>query len=317
VLSLPTLPVTATDHTWFLDNNDRWTRKVYIASSTPESGYNPNTETIIVTDKKNPLSYFQEKKELLYDDPSAPSPGLNVRGLQHLLYFLDHPDPDTAKEAASYLVFYLDPRRSIPLLLKLTRSNEWRHLSALHKDYYRHLSTRSRLWLPGKKISGAHWETYLDTYTKAGERTAVKQAKYAKKLYCLQHYRRFDETISGIQGAYNYSACSICKSTVESIHITYVIAVLDPEMEETITVSDTVLRVNALKRDQPFYMDEVDIRSCTRDDIEHFCIYIGNDTDQTRIDSYKRARVIISDNMSLTQESKQGLSRFFPRLLEP
>ena len=311
MLSLPTRSAASTDHPWSLDSNDRWTRKAYIATSTLEGEYNPNTEIIIVTDKKNPLGYFQDNKEVLFDDSTAASPGLNVRGLQHLLYFLDHPDPDTANQAASYLVFYLDPRRSIPLFRKLAQSHEWRHLSAFHKDYYRQLSSRSRLWLPKRKITGAHWETYLEMYKRAGQQAAVKQAKHAKELYCLEHYKRFDQSISGIQGAYNYSACSTCKSTVDSIQITYVIAVLDPEMEEAITVSGTILKVNALKRDQPFHMDELNIRSCTRDDIEHFCIYIGNDTDQTRIDSYKRAKVLIADNMTLTQESKRGLSRFF------
>ncbi|MBX2820622.1 MAG: hypothetical protein KTR29_13095 [Rhodothermaceae bacterium] len=34
-------------------------------------------------------------------------------------------------------------------------------------------------------------------------------------------------------------------------------------------------------------------------------------TDQTRIDRYKSAKVFISENMTLTQESKRSLSRFF------
>ena len=303
------------NYTWKLieptsSGKEYWTRDVHYVSENGGSLVDPNKHGSLRVNTRNPLNYFEEERARLFINPEHDVPTLNLRGLQQLIYFLDHPSTHVADQAAFNIKFYLGPERGLPLLDRLTTSQEWRHLSPLHIDFEDHLSTRARLWVPNKKITGPEWENYVALYAKALKKGSRRQAEFHDELLCLEHLTRFF-AFSGHQEMYGYFACRICSSSVNSIRVPKVIAVVDPQMEVLHERTDTTLRINALLYNNLFDFDEVEIRPCSEDDIEHFCILVGNDTDVYRVDRNNRVKISVSGGMTLTQESIRDLSRFF------
>lgn len=270
----------------------------------------PNEHSLLRVNTKNPLGYFEEHRARLYINPEHDVPSLNLLGLQKLIYFLNHPSEHVADQAAFNIKFYLDPERGLPLLDQLVSSHEWRHLSTLHRDYRAHLSSRARLWVPDRKITGPEWETYVELYMKALKKGSRRQAEFHQELLCLEHLTRFF-AFSGLNEMYGYFACRICSSSVNSIRVPKVVAVLDPQMKVLYERTDTTLRINALSYKKLFDFDEIEIRPCSEDDIERFCILVGNDTDLFRMDRNNRVKISVSGGMVLTQESIRDLGRFF------
>ena len=287
-----------------------WTRDVHFVSENGQTLIDSNEHSSLHVNTKNPLDFFKKQRARFYINPEHDVPGLNLPGLQQLIYFLDHPTDSVAEQAASYITFHLGPERGLPLLDQLVSSHEWRHLSPLHKDFEDHLSTRARLWVPDRKITGPEWENYVALYVRALEKGSRRQAESHKELLCLEHLTRFF-AFSGHQEMYGYFACRICSSSVNSIRAPKAVAVIDPQMKGLHELTDDALRINALLYNKLFDFDEVEIRPCSEDDIERFCILVGNDTDLYRMDRNNRVNISVSGGMSLTQESIRDLSRFF------
>ncbi|MBX2820623.1 MAG: hypothetical protein KTR29_13100 [Rhodothermaceae bacterium] len=287
-----------------------WTRDVHRVSENRGVLINPNEHRSLQVSTKNPLDYFEEERARMYINPEHDVPSLNLFGLQQLIYFLDHPSAHVADQAVFNITFYLSPERGLPLLDQLASSHEWRHLSTLHRDFEDHLSSRARSWLPNKKITGLEWETYIELYMKALKKGSRRQAEFHAELLCLEHFTRFF-AFSGLEEKYGYFACRICSSSVNSIRVPKVIAVLDPQMNVLHERTDTALRINALQYNKLFDFDAIEIHPCSEDDIERFCIHVGNDTDLYRMERNNRVKISVSGGMTLTQESIRDLARFF------
>ena len=264
----------------------------------------------------NPLDYFTDKPSM-YSNPKRGSSRLSPTGLQHLIYFLDHPDPLVRTKAANKLKTHLDPANGIPLLKKLKTLNyEWRPLSVLHSDYRVHKPTRAKLWYKDRALKQEAWASYLNVYREALGNLTRQHQLIVRELFCLHHFARFS-WYSGDPPEYEYFGCRLCGSTVNSIRVPHVTAVIDHDMKEAIHWTDASLRINLLHYDQLVDFDDLEIHTGNLDDIQHFCIHIGNDADEHRTRIYEDTDILFGPQMDVTDDIKRDLGRFFPRLLAP
>ena len=291
-----------------------WQRTAYVLARDKQ----PNKEIQITCNINNPIDYFEDPQNAhLFDNTGSIPPNLSLHGLQHLIFFLNHPDRQTARQAEFNIGFYLDPERGLLILNRLATSNqEWRHLSPMIEDYISNKSRRARL-LISKQISLKTWSDYLDLYERALKKGHKHQKKYKGDFLCLDHFTRFREylkysTFFGRHGdMFSYYGCRKCESTINSVRMKNVVAVLDNSMEEATRMSYSELRINWLRYQKPFDFNVLEIGSCTEDDIANFCIHIGNDTDVYRSTRYSSVDVKVKKGIYLHSQSEAQLSRFF------
>ena len=293
-----------------------WSREVHLALQTAKGIYTPNTKVTLTGSLNDPLDYFSDKPDM-YTNPKRGSSRLSPKGLQHLIYYLDHPDPQARTKAANRLKSHLDPAKGLPLLKKLkTLSYEWRPLSVLHSDYRVHKASRAKLWYKDRKMKQEAWAHYLSVYREALGNLTRKHQLIVRELFCLHHFARF-AWYSGDPPEYEYFGCRLCGSTVNSIRVPHITAVIDHDMQEAVQWTDTSLRINLLHYDQLIDYDVLEIHTGSEDEIQHFCILIGNDADSHRNGIYEETDIIFGPQMVVTDNIRRDLGRFFPRLLEP
>ena len=277
-----------------------------------------NTLVDITCNPKRPLTYFEDPDHKhLFDKSGSIPPNLGLTGLQYLIYFLDHPDEHTASQADFNLGYFLDPQRGLSILNRLAASSqEWRHLAPMIDDFISNKTRRARI-LISQQITLKAWSDYLELYTRALHKGYKRQKKHTGEFLCLDHFTRFREYLKfsthfGRHGdRFYYLGCRKCESTINSVRTKKVVAVLDSEMNEPLTLKQEALRVNWLVHQAPFDFNTLEIGPCSEDEITKFCIDIGNDSDTYRTPRYSSVKVKVKNGVQLSNHSKAQLGRFF------
>ena len=304
------------DFTWERSTGKKktWHRKGYRSAGENR----PNEEILLTCNSTHPLDFFKNPAgRHLFDSSNPNSPLLTLAGLQHLIFFLDHPDAQTGNRAESSLRHSLDPQRGTALLEKLLDSDhEWRHISPLIEDFIANKMQRARLMVRNR-ITHKSWSDYLRLYEHTLEAGYAFQKRMAPDLLCLDHLTRFREyikhsTFFGRHGdVFPYYGCSVCASTVNSIRAKHIVAVLDTSMTTPHTVSHNSMHINWLQCKTLFPFTQIEIGTCPEDEITDFCIQVGNDTDTYRTTRYSTVNVYLKPGTTLSSQSQTRLSRFF------
>ena len=127
-------------------------------------------------------------------------------------------------------------------------------------------------------------------------------------LYCVKHFRRYEQIK---RKEIRFSACRQCKKTSFGAHVTNVVLVLDRGATWKTRYEDGNFRIKYFEMDDLPDFESIEIGDHTPEDIEHFCIQIGNDTDRYRVEQYDRVAYTVLPGISLSPESKARMERFF------
>lgn len=107
---------------------------------------------------------------------------------------------------------------------------------------------------------------------------------------CLVHYDAHQITTPWT-GALTYYGCKICGQSREFINAAQyrLIVVLDSTLKiERSYHDDNIIRVNWIISHQLFDFDEVEIIQASDEEVEHFVVQVGNDTDPDRCHRYQK-----------------------------
>ncbi len=90
-----------------------------------------------------------------------------------------------------------------------------------------------------------------------------------------------------------------------------IIVVLDLNLTKDKILENETLKINWFKFKKLFDFDQIEILQASDEDVERFCIQIGNDEDLLRRKRYKKISCIIGKNCNLTQETINMLKNIF------
>jgi HEAT repeat protein len=111
--------------------------------------------------------------------------------------------------------------------------------------------------------------------------------------------------------------CRRCGKASEAIAgVPVVIAVLDSDMEADRQLAPLALHVNCLRHAELFDFDEVHVGRATEEEIERFCVRLGNDLDGQRRVRYRGMRAAVRPAAALSVRARHMLSDVF-RVEEP
>lgn len=141
--------------------------------------------------------------------------------------------------------------------------------------------------------------------------------KYKDPMLCMTHLRRFARRrfISNFY-PFQYSpyvCCLECGKTIAGKRVTTLIVALDEQLPSQTWRDEETIVVNWIKQDGLCDFDEVEIREVSEQDVNRFCLAIGNDTDRHRRKHYKRVTCRIYTD-SLNANTKQLLARAFGKI---
>ena len=94
-------------------------------------------------------------------------------------------------------------------------------------------------------------------------------------------------------------------------------AVLDGNMTLPQEEQTDLLRVNWLARRSLFSFDQVEISWATDEEVEHFAVQVGNDTDPVRQPRYQKIPCLVSADCNLSENTLRILRRTFGRVSQP
>ncbi|MCS7254567.1 MAG: hypothetical protein NZ781_11170 [Armatimonadetes bacterium] len=145
--------------------------------------------------------------------------------------------------------------------------------------------------------------------------TRVRLASIAPRLLCprcLVYCHAHSIRLSRISKVTYYGCCACHQSRnwleVEEVEI---VAVLDAGMATEQVEQYGMLRVNWLHRRALFDFDLVQIIQATDEDVERFCIQVGNDDDMYRRPRYRKMRCLVSQKCGLREETINMLRSMF------
>lgn len=127
---------------------------------------------------------------------------------------------------------------------------------------------------------------------------------------CLTCCTRHEVNISWLN-TIHYCGCRVCHQSLNFYKGGTVIAVLDSQMKKDLVEQEAGLRINWLARRELFDFDSVDIVQATDEEVERFCVQIGNDTDPVRKPRYADMRCTVSANGRLSENTMRILQRSF------
>jgi arabinogalactan endo-1,4-beta-galactosidase len=84
----------------------------------------------------------------------------------------------------------------------------------------------------------------------------------------------------------------------------------DPS-EQELRWRQEVLRVNWSKRRAVFDFDQVEIVAAKDEEVERFCVQVGNDMDEWRQPRYKKMTCAVTQECSLSEHTLRILRRTF------
>lgn len=111
-----------------------------------------------------------------------------------------------------------------------------------------------------------------------------------------------------------------CRSCYQSRNFydfkdTKIVLLLHQELEEEKILEDKVLKINWFKHKKLFDFNWVEIFQASDEDIERFCIQIGNDGDRIRRKNYKRMFCFIREGCNLKLETINMLKNTFREVI--
>lgn len=106
--------------------------------------------------------------------------------------------------------------------------------------------------------------------------------------------------------------CRTCGKARQAITgVPVVVAVLDADMEDDRQLAPLALHVNCLRRQELLDFDEVHIGRVGEEEIERFCVRLGNDLDGQRRVRYRGTRAVVRPAAALSVRARHMLSDVF------
>lgn len=147
-----------------------------------------------------------------------------------------------------------------------------------------------------------------------GAETHDRLAQAADQLFCASCVVRCHrhEIDLPSQGRMSYYGCRTCHQSLD-FHTWPggVAAVLDRNSYEATVQENDQIRVNWLVRRTLFDFDWVEIIDADDEAVERFAVQVGNDTDETRRQSYKKTPCLVASTCQLSENTIRILNYTF------
>jgi hypothetical protein len=113
----------------------------------------------------------------------------------------------------------------------------------------------------------------------------------------------------------SFYGCRVCSQSREFLEgINHVVAVLDAVWPEAQCQQNGALRVNWLQRRSLFDFDQIEIIQASDEEVEHFAVQVGNDTDPFRKSHYRQMQYTIAPECPLSENTRRILASTFGRV---
>ena len=191
--------------------------------------------------------------------------------------------------------------RLVAALKKLADRGEWRHLSYILPP----LANRVFYW---GRDAGMNPDIYYleEIFIK----TTNYQLAQRERLYCQKHLRRFDlERVK----RFTYGVCRSCRGSQHGMFVKSSFLMLDSSVSWKKLKKEATFWVNGFQLDELCDFDALIVGVCSYEDIERFCIMIGNDSDKERVKKYRRTTYRLREGNTITDKGLALLDRFFQR----
>ena len=197
--------------------------------------------------------------------------------------------------ASSISLIYQGHSQTLILVDLLRQQGEWRHLSLLLEDF--------------ETLGHSFDKKTIRSIKKSLKATARNQFKAERPGICLSHLTRLVKQThsTGIV----YAGCRTCGSTIFGIDTTSLILVLDKSYRSTLSREGSNCRVNWFRIMRMIDFDRVEIGDCSDDDIQSFCVEMGNETDPFRLGQFLRSTCALLPSASLSQSTLNLLKQRF------
>ena len=182
-------------------------------------------------------------------------------------------------------------------LVDLIQKGEWRPLSNLVSSIptVRHINRSSYI-------------SYFFAFRRCLSFIGDYTLRNIDDLYCAKHYRRFVPTQ---KNGFGMAVCRQCKKTSFGMAAPQVALVVDRKAGWKTRFANDRFEVNFHQVDELPDFDLLMIGNHIKDDIEHLCIKVGNDTDTYRTNKYKSVYYKVQPGISMDRECIALISRFF------
>ncbi|MCC6444479.1 MAG: HEAT repeat domain-containing protein [Armatimonadetes bacterium] len=138
---------------------------------------------------------------------------------------------------------------------------------------------------------------------------------YLQTGLCGECFSRLERTAlerSFLSDSLSAVACRKCRRADAVLYdISYVVAVLNERMEKTFSAVNEIVSVNWLRHRQLFDFDEVYIIRASDEEVERFCVQVGNDTNPYRQGLYRKMRCVLPPSGSLSGNTVRILRSLF------
>jgi|GEM_PF-4758334 len=191
--------------------------------------------------------------------------------------------------------------RLVAALKSLADRREWRHLSYILPP----LANRVFFWGRDARMNPDLY--YLEEIF---IKTTNYQLAQRDRLYCEKHLRRFDlERVK----RFTYGVCRSCRGSQHGMFVKKCILMLDRSVSWKKLKKEDTFWVNGLQLDELCDFDALIVGVCSYEDIERFCIMIGNDSDDERVKKYRFIKYRLREGNTITEKGMTLLDRFFER----
>lgn len=156
----------------------------------------------------------------------------------------------------------------------------------------------------------------IELLTEIEQETTLRFAWRLSQLLCPRCLTRFGaHSVSLAWGvSFTYYGCRTCGQGQEFLETPQVVAVLDANWTGLSDQQEGQLRLNWLRRRTPFDFDHVEIKQASDEEVEHFVVQVGNDTDPSREPRYKQLKCSITPHCRLSENTLRILQHTFQSL---
>lgn len=181
-------------------------------------------------------------------------------------------------------------------------------------DYYRAIVDLGGEAVPFLETLAAHKDSRLGAVTQLLEgiakKTTSQLSQQASQLLCPRCFVSFGTHRMSLSWM-SYYGCRTCGQSREFLHPHHVNAVLNTAWAEVYGQQGDILRINWLARRTLFDFDQVEIIQATDEDVEHFAVQVGNDTDPVREPRYRQMKCIVGPECRLSENTLRILQHTF------
>jgi hypothetical protein len=159
--------------------------------------------------------------------------------------------------------------------------------------------------------------TAMELLTYIEQETTIRFAGRLSRLLCPRCLTRFGARPVNLPWgvSFTYYGCRVCGQSREFQEWAKIIAVLDKNWTELYARQDNRLRLNWLQRRTLFDFDRVEIIQASDEEVEHFAVQVGNDTDPFRRPRYLRMSCVIEPDCHLTKNTLRILESMFGQVV--